>query len=223
LKKYAIIVAGGTGTRMKSAMPKQFLLLSGSPMLIHSLRVFYQADPEIELIVALSGKYHEEWKKIGAEYGLTINHQIVEGGETRFHSVKNGLHLVGNTGLVAIHDAARPLITPEFICHCFESASKYGSAVPVVQVSDSLRQLDGNQSHPIDRSRILSVQTPQVFKSAEIKKAYEQTYHESFTDDATVLESAGGKIFLVEGLQRNIKITSPHDLIIAESLFQSFD
>lgn len=218
MKKYAIIVAGGTGSRMKTAIPKQFLLLSGTPVLLHCLRAFILADPETELIVALPSRYHEDWKRIQAECGPVIQHMVVPGGETRFHSVKNGLQAVGNAGLIAIHDAARPLITVEFINRCFESAAKNGNAVPVIPVSDSLRQIDGKQSHPLDRSLIMSVQTPQVFESSQIKNAYSQAYHESFTDDATVVEHAGGKIFLVEGLPGNIKITSPIDLRIAETL-----
>jgi 2-C-methyl-D-erythritol 4-phosphate cytidylyltransferase len=223
LKKFAVIVAGGSGTRMKTTIPKQFLLLSGTPLLQHCLTAFHKADPEIELFVVLPVALFQDWEKLQALQSLSIKHSIVPGGETRFHSVKNALQHISEDGFVAVHDGVRPLITAEFINFCFDSAVRKGSVVPVIPVSDSIRLIDGVESRPGNRNCFRSVQTPQVFESKKIKMAYNQPYCEAFTDDATVMESIGEKIMLINGLQKNIKITTPGDLLIAEALFSSND
>lgn len=206
---------------MKTAVPKQFLLLAGSPLLLHCLNTFHEADPEIELIVVLPVALFHDWENLQGHYARTIKHHVVPGGETRFYSVKSALQYVGEDGLVAIHDGVRPLITAEFINYCFDTAGRKGNAVPVLPVCDSIRFIDGDKNRPENRNRFRFVQTPQVFESKKLKRAYDQTYQETFTDDATVMESIGEKINLVDGLKKNIKITSPEDLLIAEALFSS--
>jgi 2-C-methyl-D-erythritol 4-phosphate cytidylyltransferase len=219
LKRSAIIVAGGTGTRMNSDVPKQFLLLSGRPLLMHCLSAFKKASAEIELVIVLPEAFIQEWEKLCRVYGTDIIHKLALGGQTRFHSVKNALSLVSNEGFVAVHDGVRPLVTHELINCSFDSAESCGNAVPAVPVNDSLRSLDGLECRTEDRRRFRIIQTPQVFRASIIKKAYEQVFDVTFTDDATVVERTGEQINLVPGDPRNLKITSPEDLLIAESLF----
>jgi len=218
LKKTAIIVAGGIGIRMNSNIPKQFLLLSGRPLLMHCLDAFFIADAKTELVVVLPEPFVDEWKKLCNLYRFNIKFSVVTGGETRFHSVKNAIPSIADDGLVAIHDGVRPLVTPELINLCFDSAIQLGNAVPVVPVNDSIRLIDGNESRPEDRKQIRIVQTPQVFQVLPFKKAYEQAYDVAFTDDATVIERMGEKIHLIVGDPENLKITCPEDLRIAEHL-----
>jgi 2-C-methyl-D-erythritol 4-phosphate cytidylyltransferase len=221
LKKFAVIVAGGSGSRMKTATPKQFLLLSGMPVLLYSLRAFYEADPRTEIIIALNPAYFDEWMNLREIHKITIKHQVTEGGETRFNSVKNALRHVADGALVAIHDGVRPLLSAGLINRCYVGATRFGNAVPATPVNDSLRLIEETGNRPLERDRVRIIQTPQVFKSEEIKNAYGQPYREEFTDDATVLESSGRKIHLVEGLPGNIKITAPQDLPLAESLLRT--
>lgn len=216
--KTAVIVAGGTGTRMNSPSPKQFSLLNGIPVLSYSITAFFSQDPSIRILVALPGQLFESWNELQVKYNLTIHHELVAGGETRFHSVSNCLDRIEPSGLVAIHDAARPLITPTMIGRLFTEAEKRGNAVPVVPVNESIREVTGPYSHPADRSRIRIVQTPQIFHSSQLKTAYRQPYAPAFTDDATVVESLGEKIHLVEGDRANLKITYPADILLAEAL-----
>ncbi len=159
------------------------------------------------------------WSELKEKYSFSIQHKIVRGGETRFFSVKNGLEFVDPSGLVAIHDGVRPLVSNDTIRRCFESADKYGNCIPVISPSDSLRMITQEGNRPVDRMQFKQVQTPQVFKSELIKKAYQQEYQPDFTDDATVLERIGEKINMVEGNRENIKITNPQDMIIAQGLF----
>lgn len=219
MKRYAIIVAGGRGTRMGSELPKQFLRLAGKPILAHTLDNFYRFDPTIELVVVLPASQQAYWKALCQEFHIDIPHRIASGGETRFHSVHNGLALLPDEGLVAIHDGVRPLVAHTVIERCFAAAQQYGGAIPALPLTDSLRQLgpDGS-SLAVDRSRFVTVQTPQTFRCREIKEAYDQPYRETFTDDASVYEAAGYAPRLVEGNRENLKITLPIDLALAEIL-----
>jgi len=222
MKKTVIIVAGGTGSRMQSAIPKQFLLLRKKPVLMHTLSKFASFDPDIKLILVIPADQENYWQVLCIKYAFNLRHEIVHGGSNRFESVKNGLAVTGKEGLVAIHDGVRPLVTLHTIEKCFDTASKKGNAIPVIPLVDSVRQEqpDGS-SIMLDRIRLRLIQTPQVFKISLIKKAYEQPFRINFTDDASVLESMGIKINMVEGNSENIKITNPHDLMMAEKLMES--
>lgn len=214
-KKYALIVAGGKGTRMGSEVPKQFLLLKGIPVLMHTIRKFSEAGCD-ELIVVLPESQVNEWKALCVQYDFAVPHHIVTGGQERFDSVNNGLVLVDNHSLVAIHDGVRPCVTAELIHRCFNEALQYGSAIAAVKPKDSLRMKKDNSTIAVDREMFYSVQTPQVFAAGDIKKAYEQPFTPQFTDDATVYDAAGGVSHVAEGDYRNIKITTPEDLVLAE-------
>lgn len=211
-----IIVAGGKGLRMGSELPKQFLTIGRKPVLMRTIEAFYNFDKSIRIIVALSASYREHWSKLCEGYGFSIYHEVVDGGETRFHSVKNGLELVGD-GLVAVHDAVRPFASVALLKSCFDAAKEFKAVIPVLEVTDSLREiLDEKDSKIVDRSRFRLVQTPQVFDSVLLKNAYEVDFSESFTDDASVVESYGYSIHLVAGERTNIKITTPFDLDLSE-------
>jgi 2-C-methyl-D-erythritol 4-phosphate cytidylyltransferase len=221
MKKYAVIVAGGTGSRMQGDVPKQFLALGGIPVILYSLRAFHAADPQISVIVVMHPGFRALWESICTEYKVAIPFEIAEGGETRFHSVKNGLALATGEGLVAVHDAARPVITPGMITALFETAEKYGSAIPAVPVHETVRSLAGGRIHLVDRTQLRVIQTPQVFDLAALRSAYETDYRDSFTDDAAVFEASGRDITLADGDPGNIKITTPADLAMAEYLVRS--
>lgn len=215
-KDTVIIVAGGSGNRMQSAIPKQFLPLNGLPVIMHSINAFVSFKKDIEVIIALPENYFIYWKEICAEYDFIIKHTLSKGGSTRFETVKNALKLTGNKGLVAIHDAVRPLVSLQTIDLAFRRAGEKGNAIPVIPVVDSVRQTSGESNKPVDRTALCQVQTPQVFRKELIKKAYETASHGDYSDDATVLESMGEKIWLVEGNIENIKITYLRDLRLAE-------
>ncbi len=219
-QKVALIMAGGKGLRMNAPVPKQFLEIAGKPVLMHTLEVFKNYDPVIELILVLPAGQIDFWKELCKKYAFEINHQIATGGETRFHSVKNGLKLVNLPSLVAVHDAVRPLVSIETISRCFNEAEKSGAAIPVIELNDSIRELFEENSKSVDRNKYRLIQTPQVFDSEILKKAYLQEYSSLFTDDASVVENAGTKINLVEGNRENIKITTEHDLIFAEMIMR---
>lgn len=221
LKEYAIITAGGKGTRMGSDLPKQFMPVDGLPMIMYSIRAFKSYSDRIAIVLVLPEDAMAAWDRILGQYPPGIGIRIAAGGETRFSSVKNGLELTGDTGLVAIHDAARPLVSAALINRCFRHAEKSGNALPVIPLTDSLREISNDESRPANREHFRRVQTPQVFEAGLIRKAYEQAYRPSFTDDATVAESLGVKIDLVEGEERNIKITHPHDIAVAEALLKA--
>jgi len=216
--KSVIIVAGGTGTRMNSDVPKQFLPLCGKPALAYSLEAFSTAFPGIELVVALPRLLFPAWELLCTAHSVVITHRLAEGGETRFHSVKNALALIGDDGLVAIHDAARPLVTPALIREAFLAAETYGNCIPVAPLRESVREIRGENSRAVDRLALRIVQTPQVFGAGTIKKAYLQDYRPEFTDDATVVEAMGETIHVIEGDPVNFKITHPYDLAAAEAL-----
>jgi 2-C-methyl-D-erythritol 4-phosphate cytidylyltransferase len=219
MKKFAIIVAGGSGNRMATDIPKQFLELAGKPVLMHTMESFSNFDPECVLIIVLPEQHREYWTGLCLKHSFTLPHRVVAGGQTRFHSVQNGLKLIGGEGIVFIHDGVRPLVSPQTIERCSRMAQKNGNAIPVLPINESLRQQKGSQSVSVDRTLYLSVQTPQTFRCDQILQAYQQNYDPSFTDDASVAEKAGFPIFMVEGNRENIKITTPTDLIFAEAFF----
>jgi len=223
MHKYVIIVAGGKGERMGENTPKQFLKLSGKPILMHTLEKFKTTFPAIKIILALPENQFDFWEELCYKYKFTnIPHQIVAGGKTRFHSVKNALELVTENGVVAIHDGVRPLVNENTIVNAFKIAEDKGNAVPVIDVVDSLRHVSKQEASnkAVARSCYKIVQTPQCFNSVIIKKAYQQEYNDRFTDDASVVEQLGETIQLVEGNRENIKITSPTDLLVAEALLK---
>lgn len=213
IKKYAIIVAGGSGSRMNSELPKQFLLIKNKPILMHSIEKF--AMDNIEIILVLNVDYHEYWNKLCQEHHFNIPHTLVKGGTNRFESVKKGLSKVTEKSIVAVHDAVRPLISKDKIREAFQFAQENGNAVLALQSKDSIRRVQGNSSQVIARDEIYLVQTPQVFSSDILLKAYKEPYRNEFTDDATVVERLGVNINLIEGEHFNIKITYPEDLAIA--------
>jgi 2-C-methyl-D-erythritol 4-phosphate cytidylyltransferase len=222
MKKYAIIVAGGTGTRMGRSIPKQFLLLHDKPVLFYTLKAFLEAYEDLEIILVFPEEYTDMGKEIIDAYFDYSRIRITFGGETRFHSVQNGLKLVEEESIIFVHDAVRCLVTVELIQRCYHNALHMGSAVPVVVSTDSIRLLneEENDNEVLDRNKVVMVQTPQTFHSKILLPAFEIDYKERFTDEATVVESFGLKISLVEGEEYNIKITRPVDLLIAEALLQ---
>ena len=221
VKKVAIITAGGSGTRMGVSTPKQFLLLNNKPLLWYTLNAFYEAFNDISIILVLPTDYLIQGKELVAEMGKLDAVTIVAGGQTRFHSVKNGIDLLDMESIVFVHDGVRCLVTPDLIRACYEQASKLGSAIPVVSATDSIRIVDINSGHSaIDRNLVKIVQTPQTFKSELLISAFNLAYQNSFTDEATVVEFSGKKTFLIEGDYDNLKITRPVDLLLAESILQ---
>lgn len=220
IRRYAIIVAGGSGTRMNSPVPKQFILLNGKPVLMHTLSRFLETGFPIEIILVLPPGQFNSWEQLCRQHGFHASLRITEGGETRFHSVKNGLALIESDGIVAVHDAARPLVSVKTIITAYKAAEMYGNAVPAVPLSDSIRQIDSTRSIAVDRSRYCKIQTPQCFDVRILKTAYEQEYRYTFTDDATVVESIGEKVHLIDGNHDNIKITTPEDIAIAEAMIK---
>lgn len=220
IQKFAIIVAGGSGTRMKSSIPKQFLELEGIPVLMHTITRFYLFDKHINIIVVLPAQQTMEWQRLCEQYGFSVKHSVTYGGETRFQSVKNGLSLIPSAGIVAIHDGVRPLVSHETLRRCFNAAFQHGNAIPCIPIHETVRKINNSESETIDRSALRLIQTPQVFDISLIKKAYELPYQEAFTDDASVLEYSGEKVNLVDGNRENIKITEPSDLLIASAFMK---
>ena len=222
MKRYALIVAAGSGTRMDSSVAKQFILLAGKPVLMHTLERFFQADDSIQLLLVLPAREITFWKGLCNQHSFFIPHEVTAGGDTRFHSVRNGLLQVPDGCLVAIHDGVRPFVNRKLILHCFAEAAIHGNAVPCVPVHESLRRVSADSNEKVDRRDYLLVQTPQCFDSDTLKKAYATVDSPEFTDDASVVEAAGTKIHLVQGIKENIKITSPPDLLMAEGLINGF-
>jgi len=220
MKNNVIIVAGGKGLRMGSDLPKQFIPLAGKPVLMHTLSTFHCFDENINIVLVLPLSHQEYWKTLCSEYNFTIPHTIATGGETRFHSVKNGLDFI-KEGIVAVQDGVRPFGSAEMIKRCFDATATYQAVVPVIDSTDSLREMiDAEKSKIIDRSMIRLVQTPQVFHSHLLKKAYETPFRDTFTDDASVVEEMGVNIHLVRGDITNIKITTPFDLKVGELILK---
>ncbi|MGQ7869032.1 2-C-methyl-D-erythritol 4-phosphate cytidylyltransferase [Sunxiuqinia sp. sy24] len=220
MKKFALIVAGGVGSRMGAEVPKQFILLAGKPILLWTIQRFQDFDPEIALTLVLPENQFERWHDVCLQHQFTPNIQLVKGGQSRFQSVKNGLDAINEEGIVFIHDGVRPLVSRETLFSCFQVALEEGNALPVAPVVESLRQVDTDSSRHVDRSQFRLVQTPQTFQTSTIKKAYQQPEHDFFTDDASVCEAAGISIHLVDGNPENIKITTPVDLLMAEVLLE---
>ncbi len=215
---YVVIVAGGTGKRMGTDIPKQFLELAGKPVLMRTIERFRKFNSSIEIITVLPENQLRYWYDLQKKYSFDIPHTLVKGGSHRFISVRHGLEFVSENGLVAIHDGVRPLVSIETISRCFEAAALYGNAIPVISVNDSVRLVKDDKTEPVNRNYVKQVQTPQVFDAGLIKNAYKQNYDPSFLDDATVLEKTGEKIHIVEGNRENIKITNPEDIFIAQAL-----
>jgi 2-C-methyl-D-erythritol 4-phosphate cytidylyltransferase len=216
-----IIVAGGSGTRMGSSTPKQFLGLAGRPVLMHTIEKFSTVLPGAEIILVLPQNQLQQWEQLIKDFSFNIPHKSCVGGETRFQSVKNGLEKVNpNSLLVGVHDGVRPLVSSNTIKSCISLASEKGSAIPVVMPADSIRRISKDKNIAVTRDEFRMVQTPQVFKRDIILSAYQKEFNSSFTDDASVVEAEGFDIFLCDGNYENIKITTPSDLIIAEALLK---
>lgn len=215
-----IITAAGIGKRMGGTVPKQFLLVAGKPVLMHTMEAFYAFDSGLEFILTLPQEWQEYWQKLCGEYNFTLLHRVITGGEERFHSVKNAVnHATGE--LIAIHDGVRPMVSDETIKRVFESAQIHHAAVPVVPVSQSIRKVTEQGSMSLDRSEYYIVQTPQVFTRKILIESYNQPYDPTFTDDASVVENRGYSIHTVEGNDENSKITTQKDLKLAEHYFSS--
>ena len=204
---------------MQASVPKQFLLLNGKPVLMHTLEAFGQSAVKPHIVLVLAASQQLYWEQLCKEHNFPIPHHVVIGGETRFHSVKNGLDAIEDDegGLVAIHDAVRPLTSVHIIDTAYKAAAEYGNAITAVKSRDSIRQLKNDGSICLDREGIYLVQTPQTFRLSLIKQAYNQPYSKNFTDDAIVAEQAGIPIHIVEGSYQNLKITFPEDITIAET------
>ena len=222
MKKYAIIVAGGTGSRMGSNLPKQFLPLKDKPVLYYSVKAFLDAYDDLQIILVLPIAFTDIGQEIIDAYFENERILLKNGGDTRFDSVKNGLNLVKDESIIFVHDAVRCLVSVDLIHRCYEVAMRTGSAVPAVPFKDSVRVINGDGSEAIDRSRLAIIQTPQTFHSKILLPAYEIDYKDKFTDEATVVEAYGLNVSLTEGEETNIKITRPIDLVIAEQFLDKF-
>jgi 2-C-methyl-D-erythritol 4-phosphate cytidylyltransferase len=220
MEKAAVVVAGGKGTRMGTSISKQYLPIGGKPVLMRTLEVFHRAEPSIHLILVLPQSDFEFWEDLCERYQFHLSHQVVAGGTSRFQSVRNGLAAIHfSQGLVAIHDAVRPFVNEEVILESFSKAQVFGSAIAVVPLKDSLREVNSDGlSQFRERHKFRLVQTPQTFQLEKIRKAFEIPEREEFTDDATVYEFQGWQVTLIEGNMENIKLTTPEDLEYAEFL-----
>lgn len=218
MKKHIIIVAGGKGLRMGGDIPKQFLPVCGKPVLMRTLEAFHSYDASIHIILVLPVSQQDYWIQLCLEYRFELSHDIADGGETRFHSVRNGLTLVKEEGLVGVHDGVRPFVSQKVIARCFEEAAVRKAVIPVIGVVETVRHLKDNGSETVPRDQYKLVQTPQVFDVDLLRRAYQQPYAEMFTDDASVVEALGENVALVEGNRENIKLTTPFDMKLAELL-----
>ena len=218
MKRYAIIVAGGSGQRMESLVPKQFMELNQKPVLMHTIEKFYSAASSIHIVVVLPKTHHSVWVTLCQKHQFSIPHQICEGGASRFQSVRNGLKLCVEEAIIAVHDGVRPLINPNLILTLYHEAELNSAVIPVCPMSESIRKAQGEGSKALDRSQYYSVQTPQCFSSAILHRAYQQDEQETFTDDASVVEALGKDVHLFTGDQRNIKLTTPEDFVFAQAL-----
>jgi 2-C-methyl-D-erythritol 4-phosphate cytidylyltransferase len=220
-KRAVIIVAGGTGTRMKLNVAKQFIPLAEKPILLHTFDAFRLFDDSMQFILVLYRNLHGEWRKIRETYGFDLDHEIVDGGEERFHSVRNGLAVLRkDVEIVAVHDAVRPLVSRETIERAFTEAEKSGAAIPAIPITDTIRRVENGKSHTLPRKELVAIQTPQCFRATLLRAAYETSYTDLFTDDASVVERAGHTVKIVEGNKRNIKITTREDLLIANAFLK---
>ena len=218
---YVIIVAGGKGLRMGGDIPKQFLPVNGKPVLMRTIERFRDYSPDLGIILVLPRAQQEYWRELCREHGFQAPYTIADGGETRFHSVRNGLSLIPDSeqGVVGVHDGVRPFVSTEVIDRCYEAARRSGAAIPVTPVVETLRYVAGREAgRNVVRSDYRLVQTPQTFDIQLLKRAYAQEYSEAFTDDASVVEAVGVSVEMVEGNRENIKITTPFDMTVAEAL-----
>ena len=220
MKKYAIIVAGGSGSRMKANLPKQFLLLNGKPVLFYTIDTFLKSYTDLHIILVLPEEHIAAGQEIIDAFFNYDRIKITAGGRTRFHSVQNGLQLIAEESIVFVHDGVRCLLTTELIHRCYEAAIEFGSAIPVIDSKDSVRMVHEDYNEALERSKIKLVQTPQTFHSKIILPAYKIDYKDKYTDEATVAEAFGLKVHLVEGEENNIKITRPIDLTVAEGMIK---
>ena len=220
MKTFSVIItAGGIGKRMNQPLPKQFIEVAGKPVLIHTLERFHQFDPDAELIITLPMEWKEHWDKLLKEHNCSISHTVIDGGEERYHSVKNAIrHCSGD--YVAVHDGVRPLVSKETLRNCWDLVSITGAVVPVVPVKESLRKIGEHGSEAMVRSECRLVQTPQCFSKEIILDAYSKAFHAAITDDASLVEEAGYEVALVHGNDENIKLTTPSDLLFAEVLLK---
>lgn len=216
MQRSTIIVAGGSGKRLGGPVPKQFQTVKGRPLLMWTIDAFHHFDPDMALIVVLPLEHFDIWKALCMGHRFFIPHEVVAGGEQRWHSVKAGLSKVQGDGLVAVHDGVRPLVSPELIARCFDAAEASAAAIPVVPVVPSIRETTPEGSRALDRSRLLAVQTPQCFHADLLRKAFEQSYDPAFTDEAALVERLGVKVALVEGEENNIKVTTAMDMRLVE-------
>lgn len=221
MKTTAVIVAGGKGIRMGTALPKQFLPLLGKPVLHYSIKTFRDTFPDIRIILVLPADQLSYANMVLQSFEEGIDLDIVTGGTTRFHSVQQGLAAVEPDNIVFVHDGVRPLIDTDLLLRCYDTALQYGSAIPAIAVSDSIRQCSDGHSVPVNRDQLRIIQTPQTFRSDILMDAFQQDYQESFTDEATVVQAYGEEVVLVEGTRKNIKVTTPEDLLIAEALMKA--
>ena len=215
-KQFVIIVAGGSGQRMGTSTPKQFLNLNCKPVLMHSVQKFYDYNADISIIVVLPLEHISTWETLCNSHSFHVKHNIIPGGETRYQSVKNGLAAVSSPGLVAVHDGVRPLVSNELISRSFKDALKNGNAIPCIDVNETIREVLPIGNRKLNRNKIKLIQTPQVFKSEILQKSYQLPFCNDFTDDASVVEKAGYQINLIKGEKQNIKITTEFDLKFAE-------
>jgi 2-C-methyl-D-erythritol 4-phosphate cytidylyltransferase len=221
LKEYAIVVAGGKGTRIRSSVPKQYLELCGLPVLMHTLNAFYRYSQNISIILVLPKDDIQLWNELCRQHNFTKPYILQAGGDTRFQSVRNGLQKITGEGLVAIHDGVRPLVSEDIIGASFRLAAVHQSAVASVRLKESIRMTDQDKTRTMDRSRFRMIQTPQTFMVSIIRDAYQVKEQESLTDDASVAELAGHAISLFEGSYENLKITTADDLVVAEALMKA--
>ena len=217
MKYYAIIVAGGKGLRMGGDVPKQFQLVGGRPVLMHTLQQFRNAIADLQIILVLPREQQDYWRERCRQYEFGVEHRVADGGQTRFHSVKNGLALIpdGEEGIVGVHDGVRPFASADLIRRCYAAAVEAEAVVPAVPVVESLRH---EERGAIDRKGYRLVQTPQTFSIPLLKAAYRQAYREAFTDDASVVEAYGHRVAMIDGIRENIKLTTPFDMVVAEAL-----
>ena len=218
MKKYAVIVAGGSGSRMQTNLPKQFLLLNGKPVLFYTIDTFLKSYEDLQIILVLPEDHVAAGQEIINAFFDYDRIRITEGGRTRFHSVQNGLQLITEESIVFVHDGVRCLLTTDLIHRCYEAAIEFGSAIPVIDSKDSVRMITEDGNEALERSKIKLVQTPQTFHSKIILPAYKIDYKDKYTDEASVAEAFGMKVHLVDGEEDNIKITRPVDLTVAEGM-----
>ncbi len=220
MKKFAIIVSGGNGSRMQTDIPKQFIEINGKPILLHTLEKFAAADPNMEIILVLNVDHQGIWNKIAKKFKVNIPYTLVNGGRTRYHSVKNALKKVSKNALVAIHDGVRPLLSTSLILNGFELLTKHDAIVTAIPSKDSIRRVQDGVSSALAREEIYLVQTPQIFTATILHKAYQQAYRNEFSDDAAVVERLGIPIHILIGETQNIKITYPEDILLAENILK---